>query len=384
LLSGLLLLSTFGFLDIWSNGIYGSDFSEIWAGAHVFVTGGDPYDPATWTNAIEVLGVQRAGLPVYNYPGWIPILLAPFGAIDLDLAARIWLGATLFVGAVGLFVLLDQVLPRMPLAFTLFGFALVASEPGIVTFYSGQWDFLVVGLLSLMIVFLRRRSYAISGALASIMIVKPQLFLVAVPALVRTTLARGSARFAIAFAAVAGVAAVASTIAFPTWWGYYLDVPAQKAGDIRAAALPNALRDIFDTPGLVAGVALDTLLLVACFRFRPAGSAGVPAWIAASLITAPYIFVYDHILMIVPLAVATSTIAERGTVHTLLFASLGFAILVAGTTLVHAFPGVALGSLAVNGLVLFALAALVVGGVWPWRHDERSAATPADPSAPSA
>lgn len=377
------MLATFGFVDIWQNGIYGSDFSEIWAGPRVFVSGADPYDPRVWPAAIEALGVQRPGLPVYNYPGWIPLVLAPFGAMDLDRAARIWLGLTLFVGAAGLFVLLDQLMPRLPLAFTLFGFALVASEPGIVTFYSGQWDFLIVGLLSLMLVFLRHRRYATAGAFASIMIAKPQLFLVAAPMLLRTTLRRHGPRFAVAFVAITGVAAIASTIAFPAWWGFYLAVPAEKAGDLRAAAMPNAMRDVFGVPGLVAGVALDTLLLAACFRFRATGAASTPAWLAASLVTAPYIFVYDHIVAIVPLAVATAIVAERGTVHALLVAALGFAALVAGTTFVHAFPGVAFGSLAVNGFVLYALAALVVAAVWTWRDDERDSPMPTSSSTPA-
>lgn len=380
----MLLLATFGFLGIWEKGIYGSDFSEIWAGPYVVVNGGDPYDPATWTATIDALGVQHAGLPVFNYPGWVPLLLTPFGAMPLDISARLWLGLTLFIGAVGLFVLLDQILPRrLPLAFTLFGFALVASEPGIVTFYSGQWDFLIVGMLSLMILFLRRGRFATSGAFAAIMIVKPQLFLVAVPGLLRITLRRGSVRFAAAFLAIAAIAALASTIAFPTWWGYYLDVPAAKAGDVRAAALPNGLRDLFGPVGLLAGVALDTALLMACLRFSARGSSAVPAWLATSLVTAPYIFVYDHLITIVPLAVATSIVAERGRGHALLVASLGFALLVAGATLIHAFPGVAFGSLAVNGLVLYALAALVVAAVWPWRHDDTLSPIPMTSVTPS-
>lgn len=336
----------------------------------MFVTGSNPYDPSVWPAAIDALGVQRPGLPVYNYPGWIPLILAPFGAMDVEPAARIWLGFTLFVGAGGLFILLDQLMPRLPLAFTLFGFALVGSEPGIVTFYSGQWDFLIVGLISLMIVFLRHRRYASAGAMASIMIAKPQLFLVAFPALLRMTLRQRTRRFAVGLLALTGVAAIASTLAFPTWWGFYLAVPAEKAGDLRAAALPNGMRDVFGDVGLVVGVALDTLLLAACFAFKPASHAALPAWLAASLITAPYIFVYDHIVMIVPLAVATSIVAARGTVHALLVAAIGFALLVAGATFVHAFPGVAFGSLAVNGFVLYALAVLVVAAVWVWRGDE--------------
>lgn len=376
------LLATFGFVDIWENGIYGSDWSEIWAGPHVFVTGGNPYDPTTWTNAIDTLGVQHAGLPVYNYPGWIPIILAPFGAMDLDPSARIWLGLTLFIGATGLFVLLDQILDRLPLAFTLFGFALIASEPGIVTFYSGQWDFLIVGLLSLMALFLRRRRFATSGALASIMIVKPQLFLIAVPGLLRIALRRGGRRFAIAFIAISAVAALASTIAFPTWWGYYLDVPAAKAGDLRAAALPNGLRDIFGPIGIFAGVALDLLLVAIALRFTSRGSSALPVWMAVSLVMAPYIFVYDHIIAIVPVAIATAIVAERGRAHALLVAALGFGLLVGGATLVHAFPGVAFGSLAVNGLVLYALAVLVVAAMFPWRHDDRESPIPATRATP--
>lgn len=371
MLAGLLLLSTFGFLDIWENGIYGSDFSEIWAAPHIFVNGQNPYDPDTWSAAVDLLNVQRPGLPVYNYPGWVPLILAPFGVLDLDTAARLWLGVTLIVGAVGFFVLLDQTTPRLPLAFTLFGFALVASEPGIVTFYSGQWDFLMVGMLSLMIVALRRRAFAVAGAMGSIMIVKPHLFLFAAPALIRTTLRRGSRRFAITFLVIAGIASLASTLFFPSWWGYYLSVPAAKAGDLRAAALPNAMRDVFGGVGLFAGVLLDLALLAACFRFTAKGSAGVPAWLAVSLVMAPYIFVYDHLLMIVPLAVATAIVAERGHVHALLVAALGFLTIVAGATLVHAFPGVAFGSLAVNGFVLYALALLVIATVWPWHRDDR-------------
>lgn len=321
-----------------------------------------------WGPAVAALGVQRPGLPVYNYPGWLPLILAPFGTMPLDPAARLWLALTLVVGAVGLFVLLDEVAPRLPLAFTLFGFALVASEPGIVTFYSGQWGFLIVGLLSFMVVALRRGAPGVAGAFGAIMIVKPQLFLVAVPALMRSTLRTRGPRFTLIFLAVSAVAAIASTIAFPTWWGEYLAVPAAKAGDIRAAALPNAMRDVFDAPGLVSGVLLDSLLLASCFRFSPRSDAWPAVWLAVSLVTAPYIFVYDHVVMIVPLVIATGLIAQRRTRHALLFAAIGFAIMVAGATAIHAFPGVALGSLAVEGFALYAVAALVIFGLWGRRH----------------
>src|SRR4051812_5036813 len=87
LVAGLLVLSTFGFLDVWENGIFGNDFSLIWAGPHVFLAGGNPYDPLTWQRSISELGVQATSTQVFIYPGWVPLFLAPFGAMDLTRAA---------------------------------------------------------------------------------------------------------------------------------------------------------------------------------------------------------------------------------------------------------------------------------------------------------
>lgn len=380
LVAGLLLLSTFGFIDIWANGIYGADFSEIWAGPRVFVGGANPYDPSVWSAAVETFGVQHPGVPTYNYPGWIALLLSPFGAVDLPLAARIWLGLGLLVGAVGLFLLLDEVAPRLPLAFTLFAFALVGSEPGIVTFYSGQWGFLQVGVLSLMVLALRRGRERTAGLLATIMVSKPHLFLGAGASLVRASLRRSGGRFAITFLCAAAALAAASAIAFPLWWSAYLAVPAAGAGDVRAATLPNGMRDLFGEYGLLAGVAADLVLVALALAYPPRSRAFTAVWLAATYLLAPYIFVYDHLLMVVPLVLATGLLAERSTRHALLFAAAAFALLVTGATLIHAFPGVALRSLGVNGFVLYVLIAMVVGALWPWRRAVDSATPTRSPT----
>src|SRR5712691_1462414 len=243
LVAGLAALRTFGFYDAWESRIFGSDFSLIWTGPHVFLTGGDPYDRVTWQRAILESGVQATSTPVFIYPGWVPLILAPFGALPLVLSAQLWLGLTLIFGAIGLFALLDDRARELPLAHTLLGFALVASDPGIVTFYSGQWSFLLVGALSLMALWFRRRG-VLSGAAASAMLLKPQLFLVALPALVRLAMARRERGFIAALTAVGILAVVTSAIAFPGWWNAYVDVPTTQAGDSRAATLPNALRDL--------------------------------------------------------------------------------------------------------------------------------------------
>ena len=367
LLGGFLVLASFGFVGVWERGIFGNDFSLIWTGPHLFVMGANPYDPQVWQRQISELGVQATSTSVFIYPGWVPIAIAPFGALPLPIAAPLWLAITLVIAATGLFALGEARFRQLPLAHTLFAFALIGSEPGIVTFYSGQWDFLLVGGLALMALWLRRRP-ALAGVAASVMLFKPQLFFVAVPALFRVALVRKARGFVLAFVAFAVLAAVASAIAFPGWWQAWAAVPTSQAGDIRAATLPNGLRDTFGTPGLVVGVALVLTLIAAGLRFSPRSEAAVPVWIAISLSAAPYAFVYDHVLALVPLALATGIIGQRDRARALGLAAVGVAILVVGAVLLHAFPGVDHGTLSFNGIAQFALLAMVVWALWPYRR----------------
>jgi glycosyl transferase family 87 len=367
LVAGLAVLWTFGFLDIWRSRIFGSDFSLIWAGGYVFVNGSNPYDPSTWQRVVLDLGVQSTSTAVFIYPGWVPLFLAPFGVLRLTSAAPVWLGVTLTVGAVGLFALLEDRARNLPLAHTIFGFLLVASEPGIVTFYSGQWAFLLVGALALMALWMRRQP-ALAGAMAGAMLLKPQLFLVGLPALVRVAVAQRNWRFIGALAAVGTIAAIASAVAFPGWWSAYTSVPATQAGDLRAATLPNALRDALGPAGLVIGVVVVLAVVALAFAYSPRAEAALPVWLAVSLLAVPYEFVYDHLISLVPLAVTVGILADRRPRVALVVAAAGFAALVVAGILLHAVPGAALGSLSFNGFVQFGLSALVMAALWPYRR----------------
>jgi hypothetical protein len=366
LAAGFAVLWTFGFLDIWESGIFGSDFSLIWAGGYVFVNGSNPYDPATWQRVVLDLRVQSTSTTVFIYPGWVPLFLAPFGALRLTSAAPLWLAATLVIGAVGLFALLEDRARNLPLAHTIFGFLLVASEPGIVTFYSGQWDFLLVGSLALMALWMRRQP-ALGGAIAAAMLFKPQLFLVGLPGLVRVAVAQRNWRFIGALAALGTVAAIASAVAFPGWWSAYVTVPATQAGDMRAATLPNAFSDVLGPAGVVVGVAVVIAVVVLAFAYSPRAEAAVPVWLAVSLLAVPYEFVYDHLVGLVPLALTVGILADRRPRPALFVAAAGFGGLVVGGIFLHAVPGVARGNLSFNGFVQFAMSALVMGALWPYR-----------------
>jgi len=107
------------------------------------------------------------------------------------------------------------------------------------------------------------------------------------------------------------------------------------------------------------------------FAYSPHADAALPVWLSVSLVVAPYDFVYDHLLGIVPLALATGIVGKRSPRAALLVAAAGFFILVVGGTLLHAIPGVEHGTLSFNGIAQFALAAIVMAALWPDRRGER-------------
>lgn len=373
LVAGLVMLWQFGFLDVWQRNIFGGDFSQFWVGARVFVTGGNPYDPSTWPAKVEELGGQDAVTPVFLYPPWVLIVLAPLGLFELPVAARIWIGSTLLFAAVGLFRLLDVRARHLPLAHTLVAFALVGSQPGIVSFYSGQWSFFLIGALSFLSLFLYGRRQALAAVSAAAMLIKPQLFLLAGPALLRIAVARQQQRLALLLVALATTAVMASAVLFPGWWEPWSSVPNARAGDIRAASLTNAMRDTFGDVGLVAAVVLLAGMVGLAFAFSPRSYAAWPVWLTVSLNAAPYVFVYDHVILLVPLALAAAIVGEKRQIRALLITAIGCSVLVVGGTLLHAFPGVEHQTLSYNGFVQFAIALLLIGALWSHRREPAAA-----------
>lgn len=368
LATGALLFWAFGFVWIWTAGFLHNDFSAIWAGPHLLVMGGDPYDPNTFVRASDALGAQHSATAVYIYPGWVAVLLAPLGALDRVSANVVWMAISVAVASIGLFALLDAG-PRHPFISALLGFTLLASESAIVALYSGQTDHVLLGGLALSMAWLASGRQVAAGVAASAMLLKPQLFTLAIPALVALALARGQRRFAYALIASALAIAVTSTLVLPHWWSAWFEhVLNIRLNDVRASTLANALRDTFGSGGLFIAYALLAGSVAAAAAFGRS-SAAIPAWLTVSMSVAPYHFVYDHIVGIVPLAMAVAQNAERDMRAAIAIALAGALILVVAATLLHAIPGNAAGTLSFNGLAQFAMTVLIIGSLWRFRSE---------------
>ncbi|OGT93563.1 MAG: hypothetical protein A2083_02550 [Gemmatimonadetes bacterium GWC2_71_9] len=146
-------------------------------------------------------------------------------------------------------------------------------------------------------------------------------------------------------------------------------MPAARASDLRAATLPNAMRDVFGAAGAVTAYGLLAASIALAFRFGRSRAA-LAVWLMVSMSVSPYLWVYDHIVGIVPLAMASAMRAERSERAAILIALAGASVLTVAATLLHAFPGQEHRTLSFNGFAQFGLTALVVLALWPLRREQ--------------
>lgn len=372
----LLALIAFGVVGRRLEMIGHDDFSRIWAGPRAVILGHDPYDPVTWPATAQALGTLAPDteIPVYPYPLWVVLVLLPLGLLPLPVAALLWLIASLTAGIAGLHALLREYLPERPGAHALAAAMLLLSWVGLLSLIIGQWGFLLIGALCAAAVCLRSGRPRAAGVAAVALAAKPQLFLFAAPALAVRALwpARGRAieREGLRFIAVAaGVFAVPFVLSFivrPGWFPEWL----RFAG---SALLPDsdtipALLLTVGGEGALRAAPIALLLLVAIgLCFHPRSEAWLPVWLALSSAGVLYSNSYDHIVLIVPIVMASGVAARRSRRASWIVLGVGALVLLVVTPLMYQLA-LMRHSETYGVLVPLAVFATIVIALWPLRR----------------
>lgn len=366
LAAGLAGLFVFGFVEAHASRWIGdNDFSGIWAGGRAIVLGLDPYDAASWQAASLSLQRQSPESAVYGYPGWVAVAMIPLGLLPVRDAALVWMVAGLALAAIALRALLRSRVRGMPVAHTLVGLSLLMSQPAFVAFYNGQWSFVLLGLVCIAVLLLHRRPALAGVAGAAAILVKPQLFLIALPALARDA----PRRSALAGLALVAAAIVLSLALAPGWPQEYLRhvLQARLPDRPRATTLPTALFDLIGPPGLWLAAAALVALALASLAFRR-GDARLAVALAVSLAFAPYAWSYDQLVLLVPLILGCGVLLRTSRARALALVTAGTGLLLVVAAVLHGVFAEPRGSESLNGLVSAAVAALVTALLWPHRH----------------
>lgn len=202
-----------------------TDFMCFWSGSAVVLRGADPYEPATWSAAVDGLFPNWLGLSrrppcpgSYAYPLWTAVATLPLGMLPLQVAALVWM--VLLVGGIAAGLLLLARAAGLSFDRTLFLVAVtLASQPAWLTALTSQYgglDLLGLGLLSLDRTARRPAPFALGTGL---LLLKPHIAPVVVLERARAATPRALAT------ALAGVLAIilVSVVVRPTWPIEWLD-----------------------------------------------------------------------------------------------------------------------------------------------------------------
>jgi hypothetical protein len=314
LLPGLLIALELPF--VWTIPHVGEWF-VFWYAGHLVATGQSPYEPASWLAATRDYGALPHGITVNTFDGWdlsrvqldgrwlwpplAGILLAPFGALPLDVGIPLMHVVWIAAGLASAFALVRILVPPplRPLAL-----AVVVVSPPLVQVMRASSVTLAI-LPSVVVVFaaLRRKSGAWLGVAVSGLSIRIQLFAILAAALLVQLAVRRLWRVTLIAVAVWALVAIAALALSP--------VPLDPS--LLEAARRFTEHDNVSTwrlawaidPDLVAPIALTligaTALLVA-IAIRNAGTARDEVLVAASLAFAvgvqPYAHMYDQLALV--------------------------------------------------------------------------------------
>ena len=345
ILIGVLFVIFLGPLDRRLEILHINDFSGFWAGPRAVLAGISPWDPAHYPAARIAFDTQRDDAMVLNYMPWTVIALLPLGLLPLEVAAWIWMAASMICAAVALRALLREFMPGRAVVHGALGLALFVGQPGFHTIVLGQWALLLMSAVAAIVLAVRAGHARRAGFAALALLAKPQLFVwTAVGLAIPAAFDQRYRRF-IAFAVVlAGALVVSSWLAFPDWFSAWIsDIPARRTG--RSAVLLSAFGQLFGTPGRVLAIAVIGAGVVFASRFVPGSDPWLAVWLALSGAGAIYSWSYDHVLLFVPLVIASGVLAAAG-------------------------RETAAKRLAIGGALTFLIVSLVFYGIAVLRHDE--------------
>lgn len=367
----LFVLALLGPLERKAGMIGSDDFANIWVGARVYVTGHDPYDPATWRQTVSLMGTAPTEQPIYLYPPWAILLVLPVAALPIAVATPVWTAAGLGAAGAAVGILCRRLLPGRSLMHAAAAVTLLLSGPAVSTFLTGQWSFILVAALAGLVLALRSGHATVAGLLTIAMLAKPQLFLLAAPALAVRALWSSpirpeGLRFVLVAAGSGAAIITLSWLLLPSWWPAWptLIGPWQLVPD--HATVEGLLFRELGPVGTVAALGLLAAMIAVASRFHPRGPAWIPVWLTLSVVAAPYANPYDLLILLVPGIVAAAA-AGPGSPRAAIILGGTIAILLLGATLLHYFA-----LLRYAALVPLAMYALVVAGLWDARRDRTS------------
>ena len=305
-----------------------ADFFCFWNGARFLLTGRDPYDAVAWQAATGGLfpdprgGAYVSACPGrFGYPLWTAIVLVPFGALPLELAATLWIALAIVATVVGC-ALIWRAVRGATSGLPLFLAIVLFSQPFWVLLAGGQMSGVMLALAGLVAWAVAYQRDAVTGVSAAGLALKPQVAAFVLPLVLARSLVQRRWRVAAA-AIVLGAVAVAVSLAVDPRWpsGWLGEVGRRSLSIAQFATVWGFSADVFGTPlpgGVLLAIVVGAVLAIArrdAFGDLPFLGVAIPVSLAAT----PYIWSYDFLVLAVPWALVLAELQRASGARRLLF-----------------------------------------------------------------
>lgn len=290
-----------------------SNFFKIWLAGNMILTGADPYSPADWLNGHLAFHSSWVPEKAFLYPLPLAYILSPLGLFPPAQAYTIWAFLSMLACVGAIFILVNQwEQPKLKLFAFLFIITIFFFAPMLETVGKGTIGALLLLAIAFACELLRREKSFFGGIVFSILLLKPQLGVPILAGIGLWMLFRRDWHGLSGVAAGTAILFIIGEVGDLLWVTKFLAVSQQKFG-LAFGSQPT----VFSMAGLVCAngpvctLGLGSLLSLAlgsCMArilFLKAGELSVvEAFSLAApvgMLVTPYLWSYDHILLIIPL-----------------------------------------------------------------------------------
>lgn len=298
------------------------DFTAFWLAGKLTLEGKDPYNSADWIPVYEPYDLGLEDNQTFLYPKPILPLFIPFNLLPLRAASIVWLvlaQVCVFASA----LLLTRTWPDRPLKYILpLLISIFLNRSYQATLALGQLGGFFLILLTGSLLVLRREKWALGGALLSLLALKPQL---GIPVIAMVSVWFLLERRWSYFYGLGGglLALLAVGLVFdPSWVGKFLSIGGDKVSQtfgyhptlwgLTGYLCGREAGCSFLWGGvLTAGFVAFYLWLILAKRGRLDTTQVLAFAVVFALILTPYSWIYDQLLLLVPLTVAVGLMIEK-------------------------------------------------------------------------
>ncbi len=298
------------------------DFTHFWLAGHMNVESLNVYD-SDWVNERLDNGIQWIPENYFLYPLPLSVLLSPLGMLPLNLAYITWVFVSQVCILASILLLMKHFyLHDLPYIEWMTMAGIFLFRPSFIVIVSGQIDPYLLFSMALSAYFFGKRRYLASGVLLSFISLKPSL---GIPILVLVGLWFLIKRH---WKAIAGMLSglillfLIGAVRNPYWLLEYLSVTQQKMTE--SYTLHSTLWGFsslmpFDLTGQVAFGLVVALTLVGVdlylfrkIQFRNDLFPLLAIIIPIGLLVAPYAWVYNQILLAIPIVFILAHLSQPG------------------------------------------------------------------------